>query len=292
MREETHIESPRWTFFSGVFGFPWRGANVARWVAISFGLMMTGEAFVTAVDFMGGSTLIMPILAMVSALVCLLSFSFLAPCFVAAIHDTADGFDEVQETTMPEWDQWFFSMLSLLNVLIVSSLFGLPFSLVEEIGPVAIPIAGFFFFPVLVLSALECESFLLPFSPLVWASLWRLWPSWLMLYLLSAVLLGGWFVVTGLTISLAPYLMVLPLALLLSSVLLIYARLIGRMGWLITGGLPDRERRAAPAAGGKISSLGKKRRARVLPEDLDGAAHLVADGQLPAFERPPEGPRR
>jgi DNA-directed RNA polymerase subunit RPC12/RpoP len=280
VRDEAPIEPPRWTFFSGVFDFPWRASNLARWVAISFGLVMTGEAFVVAVSLMSGSTLAMPIVAMVTAMICLLSFSFLAPCFVATIQDTTDGVDEIQETTMPDWDQWFFSMLSLLNVVVLSGVIGVPLTFVEPIGPAAIPIAAFCFFPILVLSALEAESFLMPFSPLVWASLWRLAPAWLMLYVLSALLLGGWFVITGLTIGLAPYLMVLPLALALSSVLLIYARLIGRMGWLITGGLPAVSKRG-PASPAKRSSRRGKRRARVLPEDLDSAAHLVADEATP-----------
>ena len=86
-------------------------------------------------------------------------YAWYVPCFLAAVQDTADGFDEVQESTMPEWDQWFFSFLSVLSVWILSGALGYPLTLVEEIGPVAIPVSSLLLFPVLLLSAMECELF-------------------------------------------------------------------------------------------------------------------------------------
>jgi hypothetical protein len=286
VRSRRVSEPPKWTFFTGVFTFPWHGENLTRWVAISFGLTVTGEIFVAAVENSHGGlgTLLMPVLSMLAAVMFLLTFSFIAPCFLASVQDTADGFDEVQESTMPEWDQWFFSFLSVLSVWVLSGALGCPLTLIEPIGPVAIPLSSLVLFPVLLLSAMECESFLLPFSRPVLASLVRAWPAWIVFYLVSTVVLAGWFVVTRLTIGLAPYLTVLVLAPAFGAVVLIYARLLGRLGWRISGSRTAVQDDRSPVRSHAGESARKTRkRARLrMPDDLDEAAHMIAPDRLPS----------
>ena len=282
IRNEHVPDVPKWTFFSRVFTFPWQGANLTRWVAIAFGLTVTGEFLVATVEHMRGGvglgTLLLPVLSMLTAVMALLTLSFAAPCFLAAVQDTADGFDEVQESTLPEWDQWFFSFFSVLNIWMLSGAIGFPFTWIEAIGPLAIPVCNLLFFPVLLLSAMECESFLLPYSPPILASLLRVGWAWLVFYLIATALVVGWFAVASLTIAFAPYLVVLVLAPALGAVVLIYARLLGRLAWCITGSpaLPREDQTARRTDAG--TSVKKKRRRRiVVPEDLDAAARMIAD---------------
>jgi DNA-directed RNA polymerase subunit RPC12/RpoP len=281
VRNEYVPDPPRWAFFSGVCTFPWQGANLTRWVAIAFGLSVTGELLVATVENMRGGmrlgALLLPILSMFSAVMALLTFSFVAPCFLAAVQDTADGFDEVQESSLPEWDQWFFSFFSMLNVWMLAGAIGFPLTLFEPIGPAAIPVCTMLLFPVLLLSAMECESFLVPFSPPILASLMRAWWAWLIFYLLTTVLVVGWFAVASWAIAFAPYLLVLVLAPALAAVMLIYARLLGRLGWCITGS-PAAPQEARSAASPAIAKPAKRKRRRiVVPEDLDAAAQMVAE---------------
>jgi hypothetical protein len=283
LRNEVAPELPKWTFFSGVFPFPWRGPNITRWGAMSVGMVLTGEFMVATVEFLRGGvglgTLAGPILAMITSVLMLLTGGFAAPCFLAAVQDTADGFDEVQEATMPDWDQWFFSLFSVVSVAMLSGALGFPLTLVPEIGPAAIPVFILLFFPILILSAMECESFLLPFSPPILASLLRNAGVWIVFYLVSTALLGGWFVIMSLTVTAAPYLLVVLLAPALAAVVLIYARLLGRLGWYISGlPVPRRGERSSGSPEAEKTPQKKGRRRRlVVPEDFAAAAEMLAD---------------
>ncbi len=290
VRSQVFEKPPEFTFFSGVFSFPWRGPNITRWVAISFGMTCTGELMVATVDFLRGGvglgTLAGPILALFVSIMALLTGAFTAPCFLAAVQDTADGFDEVQESTLPDWDQWFFSLLSVLSVWLLSGTLGVPLTLIPEIGPSGVLIGNLLFVPILILSALECESFLLPYSPAVLSSLRRNAGAWLVFYLVSSVLVACWFGLSLLA-TLAPYLSVVVLAPTFAAVVLIYARLLGRLAWVITGSPLSRvEDRGGPGRSAAMRPAKKKGRRRGLkmPEDLDAGAEMLAE------RRPPVGP--
>jgi hypothetical protein len=290
LRTERLPDPPRWTFFSGVFGFPWQGPNIFRWVAMSFGMLVSGFAGVMLVGVLRGGvglgTLAGPLLSMITGLLVLMTASFAAPCFLAAVEDTADGFDEVQESTLPGWDQWYFSMFSVLSVLLLSGAITFPLTFVEAIGPAAVPVGGLIFFPILVLSALECESFVMPLSPPILTSLVRVWRAWLMFYLVTTPLVVGWLAVAIVSLPAAPFLAVVPLAPALAAVLLIYARLLGRLGWTITGSpaMSREDHRAGDSGRPKAAKKKRRRKQRAFPGDLDAAADMVAD------RRPTPGP--
>ena len=107
---------------------------------------------------------------------------------------------------------------------------------------VALPLLAleFFAFPVLLLSALEQDS-MLPISRPVLSSLVRVLDGWLVFYLLSALVWGvcGAALAFGFRNSAAVSALVSgPL---LASGILIYGRLIGRLGWLIVKRVPVQE---------------------------------------------------
>ncbi len=250
LREESEESVPRWTYFSGVFTFPWQLASLARWAVMAIGLTLSGIVLMMAAERLAGGvglgTLMMPMLSMFAAAMLLVTLMFCSACFIAAVDDTADGHDEVQEVTMPPLDQWLFSFFSVLHLWLMSGALGYPLVFVPQIGAVGIPISSLVLFPVLYLSALECDSFFLPWSAGVWKSIVRFAGQWLGFYLISTLLLAGWFVAALFALGAAPYAGMLLVAPALAAVMLIYARLLGRLAWRMAyQAAPQRKRRGA-----------------------------------------------
>ncbi len=235
VREESEETIPNWTFFSGVFSFPWQLPNLGRWMVMTVGLTLSLLVIVMAAEQLAGNvrgtTLTLPMLSMFAAAMSLVTLMFCSACFIAAVDDTADGHEEVQEITMPPMDQWLFSFFSVIHLWLMSGALGYPLVFVPQIGPVGIPISSVVLFPILFLSALECDSFFLPWSPSVWKSLVRHAGAWLAFYVISTPLLAGWSVGSLFLLGQSPYASVVLLGPALAAVVLIYARLLGRLGW-------------------------------------------------------------
>lgn len=284
VRNKENPYQPQWIFLSTVFEFPWMGQNAWRWTMVAFGLAVSGALFVPIVELMKrGPDLMMVLLALVASGVLLLTGGATSAVFLAAIQDTSDGFREVQESTFPEVGEWFFSFLSLLYIWGLSGAIGYPLVFVDAIGPVAVPISMFVMFPILVLSGMECESFLFPYSPAILRTLGRVWWAWLGFYGLSAALCGGWFAAVAYGYPRAPYLTSIGGALALAALVLIYARLLGRIAWkagfvLEPGEELGRGTSAETTSSGnrKRSRKGRRGRRRIdFPPELDQAARFV-----------------
>jgi predicted Zn finger-like uncharacterized protein len=253
IREDADVSIPRWTFFSGVYLFPWQLGNIARWAVMAVALTLTGIVLLMTAEQMAGGvrsgTLALPMLSMFSAALSLVTLMFSSACFIAAVDDTADGHDDVQEFTMPPMDQWLFSFFSIVHIWLMSGALGYPLVFVPQIGPLAIPISSLLLFPILFLSAMECDSFFLPWSPTVWRSTLQYFGSWLAFYIISTALLAGWFVAALFLVGAATYLGMVLVAPALAAVMLIYARLLGRLAWRISYRETERQPRRRKAVG-------------------------------------------
>lgn len=286
LREEIRLTPPRSTFLSGVFGYPWQGANLARWAVMSFGLVVSGEITAYIVQYLmrpgvGLNALLMPILCMIGGAMCLLTIVYCSPHFLAAVEDTANGHDEVLESTVPPWDQWFLSGISLLTLWLMSGAIGFPLSLIPAIGPIAVPIASCVFFPVLVLSALESGSFFVPLSPVILRTLGKRAFMWIAFYFISSIVVATWAVPTVWAFEFSPELVILLSAPALAAVILIYARLLGRLAWKMSGApMAVIEMDDRGVGGRQTSRPNNRQKSRRLPEGLDAAAELL-------LERPP-----
>ena len=282
LRDDESQTIPKWTFFSGVFSYPWYLQNVARWASMSLGLTATSflAAFALAgiVGELSLASVAMPLLMMGLAGMALATFAFCAACFLSTVDDTSDGHDDPQEGAFPPLDQWIFSFFSVLGIWLMSGALGYPVTLVPVVGPVAILVSSLVLFPILLLSAMECDSFFVPWSPNVWRTLVGFPGAWLTFYLLSTALLAGWFVLSVLGLAAvggAAFLLAGPA---LAAVMLIYGRLLGRLAWRITHvdsraprQRPQSQEQTQPA----VPRRGSKKRKKVrklkldLPDDLD-----------------------
>ena len=291
LRDTRVIDPPKWTYFSGVFTFPWQGVNRTRWAAMSFGLCVTGVlAWQTADDLglfsrVSGVALMGLFLGIVTIALALATFSLCAASLLACIQDTADGHAEPQESSMPEWNQWLFTLLSLTSLWAASAAIGFPLSLIEPIGPAACFVSSMVVFPILLLSAMEADSFFLPYSPNVLGTLVRYWYGWLMFYLLTTLMFAAWVAAFDAGIRESPYLAMLLSGPVVAAMILIYARLLGRLAWRASGAplvvvdSQDGDQGPSPRRGKR-----KKRRRGMrieFPQELEGLSRGNPDDPIP-----------
>jgi hypothetical protein len=228
-------DPPRWTFFSGVFGYPWRGANLSRWAAMSFGLGVSLALCIKTIELLStwDGDLLGLLMIVGAVIVSLLTSAFVTPACQVAIQDTADGHDLAQDSSMPEWDQWMMTTLSWLMLGAASAALGYPLSL--AIGPSAFLISLWLLFPVLLLGSMETNSVVMPVSVPVLQSLLRCGHLWLMFYLVATPVFGGAIIAAESLYPKFPGTVLLLGGPVLAAVLLIYSRLLGRLAWRISG---------------------------------------------------------
>ena len=102
-----------------------------------------------------------------------------------------------------------------------------------------VPLAMFFFFPLVLLSMFDNRSALLPLASQVIAGLFRAPGAWLAFYLESALLAAAAIGIVGLAWLLALPLAVLVAAVVLPTAWLMYFRLLGRLGWCCAAAVPE-----------------------------------------------------
>ncbi len=293
IRHEVETEPPRWTFFSGVFDFPWRGLNLTRWTAMSIALSLTGILAFYAAGFlgigrqgMGGLALMGIPLILMTSFSAVVTLSFVTVCFLGALQDTADGHREVQDS-LPELGQWIFSLLSVMMLASLSAAIGYPLSLIEPIGIFGPVVSWLVLFPIVLSSALEADSFLLPVSAPILNSLVRCWWGWAVFYGLTLPL--AILAVAGLAwgISVSPMAALMLAGPVFAALALIYARLLGRLIWRASGLAPSPRGQTVQGSTKRTARRGRKAH---MPEGLEEAAGMFRDDR-PAGS-PPVNPRR
>ncbi len=283
IRDDTPTPVPNWTFFSGVFSYPWRTGSIARWAVMTVAFVPWGILLLIVVSQLIGGGLSegsigTPFLMAGLAGATIVVGAFSSACFNWVVDITAEGNDDVDESLFPPLDQWVPSMFAAGGILFMAAALGYPLTLIPGAGPWPILVTGLVLFPILYLSAMECGSYFLPLSPVIWKTIRRYPGTWLAFYLVSTVSIALWFAATeGLLIA-APAIAVFLSAPLLAALVLIYARLLGRLAWRITMLAPPPATSSGKAPAKPPAATGKKTRRLKLniPDDL-GAAPPATD---------------
>lgn len=229
-------ERPVLPFLSAI-AFPWYPEVLLRWVCLSAGCSAVVFLFVTinwcmstgGVMARAGYAFGFPF-----GWLSIWTFSYLAASSTAIITETAGGGDRISGWPEPDWRQWFGEMFQYLPSLAaaVSVAYGvarLTLLLADSFWPAFF--ASFFLLtPIFMLSAFDSGSALAILTPLVVSSLFRRWWAWLRFYATSAGLAVLWPGTLIYGYSLAPFQTALITGPLMAAVLLIYARLLGRLG--------------------------------------------------------------
>ncbi len=247
---------PRWTFFSGVFGFPAYRNSWPRCVGLSLGLivpLLLGQiAFELAISssalWVFAATMLCAMTGVLGLIWAVVAFG----SFLSVLRDTADGYHQIENWPEPVFLDWIGEFFFLTNSLAVSVLPGLAIRGALEFaeGPawlsgLSVPASLLLVFPVSLLAMLETNSALNPFSLPVWRSLLSRWWAWGLFYIETTVLIAS---VAALTMLAAIYVPVVGLALaapFLVAVLMVYFRLLGRLAWRCGEGADPDKRKPA-----------------------------------------------
>jgi DNA-directed RNA polymerase subunit RPC12/RpoP len=237
---------PRWTFFSGVFQFPWHRDTLPRWLVLSIGLLTWSEFVVGALALSGvggegiGGLAVVAIGFMVLPIAWLSIWtgSYVASCLLAIVQDTAAGNDLI---SWPDetWRDRFWKLLYVSYLIVIASLVGAGVGWLVEwrsgwFWPPLV-ITAFVLFPIMLLSTLERDSIWFVLSPAILKSLFVVMWGWLMFYSFAVVLSVSAALPVGVGFYFRhPFIAALFAAPLASAMILIYARLLGRLAWKIT----------------------------------------------------------
>ncbi len=243
-REETPL--PSRPLVKGVFSFPGYFAVWPRWIAFSIWLALVLVLVRFAVNFLAnamGNGIAGAGLA-IGAVLCIMMSSItggslwlaISGLLLGVLEDTSDGLDKIEN-----WPESMFSNLRAsyftLNAVVMSALPGVAVSSIfisggEPRGWVATPASVLLLFPIVLLSMLAQNSPMIPIDRMVWRSLKTSRASWIFFYIESLVVLGlagaAGFVAwqrDGIWILAAA-------AVVIVAALLIYFRLLGRLGWI------------------------------------------------------------
>lgn len=197
-------------------------------------------------------------------------FAYTAHCLLVVVTDTASGQDEIRFPGDPVLD-WLGQSLQVAVVLalwLVPAGF-LSRALSQTLFPdngglrlLVLAVPGLWlFFPVGLLSSLSAASPFVVLRAAIVARLLRVLPSLLVFYAATAVVAGVAAWLWGLSLFTEHFYLVPVAAVVGASAVLVYARLLGRLAWLVRRS-PERKKPESPAG-----RLPPRKRARVKAQD-------------------------
>lgn len=176
---------------------------------------------------------------------CMLAGAWLmsiSPLLVAVTTQSTDGADELHDP--PSWMSFdiaeaaFMVMAVMISALpawlAAKAATALPLEQQLAIG-VAVWLA---IFPFVILSALEQGSAFAIFSPRLAASLLRCFVPWFVFYVASLLLVAGAGALAWAMLNNQSFLAKLPIPWLIVALILVYMRMLGRLGWWIADVMP------------------------------------------------------
>jgi hypothetical protein len=231
---------PRWTFFSGVFLYPWRPQSLLPWMVLSIGTALCEWSGLLVLSGLASSSqpgaLAAGAFGIVWLWLVILTGSYAAACLFAIMETTAYNFDAPYDWPDPDWRERF------VHLLWMGWCFGLAAALVAPPSAflsdnlqgraLASAIGIGLLFPVFVLSTLETNS-LSPISTPIWRSLVSEFAAWISFYVLGGLLLAGAGWASVEVFRWLQWLSPLVLGPLWAATILIYSRLLGRLAWRI-----------------------------------------------------------
>jgi hypothetical protein len=250
---------PEHPFAEGVWGFPWRVENIPRLVMLAAGTALTLALLTLALQFAAQndatSQVFALLLTMNTFLLGMFTASFGAACLLPILESTAAGGDEVEwpspgliERLWPLWIAGF----PLSVALTLGWLVGLPLTwIVDWWGQAVMMLLGaLLLYPVFQLSSLTAGSSLQILARPILASLRTCRATWLVFLGFSAALAAVVALMTLPLLALSPWLGIAVAGPVLAIALFVYARLLGRLGWVVS---------RAPAAGRKRKDSSSER---------------------------------
>jgi hypothetical protein len=229
---------PRWPLITGILPFLFSPGVPIRWFMFTIvsvlydSLAMYGLSTIGNVGggFVGaGMGAIAGVCIMLIGLIlCVVWLAGLSSTFFAIVTESSEGHDTIQAWPQNSIADWFPELFYFLVAIAVS---GTPGALIARFaigsvpyGALSIALSIVFVLPIVFLSQLDGGSAFSVLTPRILQSLLRCPFSWLLFYLETAGLVA---ICVGLAL-IAPPMAVTPV---LVVCVLLYARLLGRLGW-------------------------------------------------------------
>jgi hypothetical protein len=228
-------EPPTLCFFSGIFSFPFYLRSLGVWMLTGFGL----TAFALGIMVCNWTLAVGLTMAFWSFIMPVIWIGYLAVSFTSAmwlkiVQVTAAGYDIVDDWRAGDWREWPWAMVYPVGMLVPSLLIGWGVYATSEMARLPFGLAaGFFVYPILLLSAMETGSPLNPVSMPVLRSLGMVWWAWLIVYIETAVMVAALGVFVYYAFQEHPWVTIMLAVPMLAAGLMIYARLLGRLAWYI-----------------------------------------------------------
>jgi DNA-directed RNA polymerase subunit RPC12/RpoP len=243
---------PSQPLLQGIFPFLFRPATAGRWLALSMGL-----AFVVALllDGLSGwlalggvnTQLVVQAKARTAEIFIAAACGFLWSAYAASVFlvvtaESSEGNDEIYAWPSGNFLDWMGDLWLILVAWTCAAAPGWAAGVLvlKDIwwSPLAAAVSLLICFPIVFLSQLAANSVVSLVHPRVLASLARCPFSWLLFYVESAMLLAicG---AAAVAASFVHYLMAALLAPLYVAAMLLYARLLGRLGWRLADAVSE-----------------------------------------------------
>jgi DNA-directed RNA polymerase subunit RPC12/RpoP len=231
---------PRWTFFSGVFGYPWRPQSLLPWTVLSLGIGLFGFFTLMIVNGIQSGSREGAVMAGFFALawfwLSILTGSYAAACVFAVTELTAYNYDDPYDWPEADWREriWHLLWLGWCLLLAAAVVLGPASMIFDDLQArlLAIAIGVGLLGPILVLSTLETNS-LVPFSGPIWQSVVTQPGPWISFYVLGGLLTAACGIASAWAVSKMGMLAVFVLGPMWAAWVLLYARLLGRLAWRI-----------------------------------------------------------
>jgi hypothetical protein len=242
---------PRFPLWQGVYGFPWHAGTLRAWFMFGIGfslvaLMAAGLHYVIVLyetsSEVGRNIWFRVLILFMKAFVLFLFWTgaFAAEFFLTTIQDTAAGIERIRWPDEGFKDK-FFRFLYLVWIFVWAAVplgvlvTPLKFWLGLWIYAASLVPTFVFVFPLVLLSVLANDSGWMFVNGQVFGSLLRKPLAWLQVYLMSFLLLAPCVVLGWVTIEWHQFFLVPVTGYVWSACWLIHGRLLGRLGWVITG---------------------------------------------------------
>ena len=246
---------PKSPLRDGLYTFPFYLSSLSLWILTGFGLLVNFALLVALIDVMssgGMASILGAFLAPILAICSISLLGLVTPHLLNIIEYTAEGYDKI-----PEWPTedlisrlravvlWgnAFAMATAPGVMLVWAIRSLGIPLPFRLGICS----TFLLLPPILLSLLMNGSAFVPFSREVWRSLKTVRSAWISIWIqlacAGAIVLFVGPVVNQFAPAVADYITLFAV----SIYAVFFARLVGRMGWIISQFDPTRDEPAADA---------------------------------------------
>jgi hypothetical protein len=229
---------PRWPMLSGIFLYPFYLCTLGSWMFISAGLMVFSWLLMFWIEYgaVGGTTTAY-YLGLPTCTAGVLAFGYAASCLFNIVEATSNGGDAFEASPIHEWKEWFWSLLHITALLAQAGIVGYAIELVCStdswlpmvVGTLAV-------FPLVLLGALAADGAWVPLAMgKTLQSFFLVGWAWVLFYLETTPMIAAWiWLVMDQIHGQGPWLVPLYAAPLLATIILIYARLIGRLAGCIS----------------------------------------------------------